>query len=451
MTILNLGSLDSAVQAKIDALSVNSDTNEILQLAFAINNSDIKSVVATPDLLPVVNPLSSRYDVDIGTIIFVDSLGIPLVATKNGWAGFDGRIYNNLTTNLWMWGSNSYGQFGNLSTEVQISPVSIPAYYTWRQVVPTLSFSSCTLGISHDGVLFGWGANNVGQLGTNNTTSYSSPMSVVGGLTWASAATSSQKNSFGITTTGELWAWGENSNGKLGDNTTVSRSSPVSVVGKLVWAQVSGAWAHTAGLTTDGKAWCWGKNTNGALGDNTTVTRSSPVSVVGGFTWKQIVTSEDSVHALKNDGTIWGWGSNVYGQLGDNTGTTRSSPVSVVGGFTWKAVSAGGYNCAGVKSDDTLWAWGRNQSGSLGANVSSWPWSSPLSVVGGFTWKQLSSGYFHMAAIKSDNTLWSWGANSYGQLGDITTSSRSSPVSVVGGLTWSKITCGKRFTVGIKA
>jgi alpha-tubulin suppressor-like RCC1 family protein len=123
----------------------------------------------------------------------------------------------------------------------------------------------------------------------------------------------------------------------------------------------------------------------------------------------------------------------------------------VVGGFTWKQVSAGLYHTAAIKSDDTLWAWGSNAYGKLGTNnITSR--SSPVSVVGGFTWKQVSVGLYHTAAIKSDDTLWAWGYNLYGTLGDNdgTISSRSSPVSVVGGFTWKSVSASEHYTSALQ-
>jgi alpha-tubulin suppressor-like RCC1 family protein len=109
------------------------------------------------------------------------------------------------------------------------------------------------------------------------------------------------------------------------------------------------ATAHGVALRTNGTIWTWGQGTSGILGDNTTVDKSSPVSVVGGFTdWVQVSASLLNTVAIRSNGTLWTWGTNSYGQLGDNTVVAKSSPVSVVGGFTgWGSVAAG-YQTAGI-------------------------------------------------------------------------------------------------------
>jgi hypothetical protein len=149
------------------------------------------------------------------------------------------------------------------------------------------------------------------------------------------------------------WSWGYNVIGQLGDNTTTSRLSPVSVVGGFTdWVQISAGESHTAAVRANGTAWAWGSNGNGLLGDNTVTARSSPVSVVGGFTdWVQISAGTSHTAAVRANGTAWAWGYNALGRLGDNTTLSRVSPVSVVGGFTdWVQIAAGGGHTAAVRS-----------------------------------------------------------------------------------------------------
>jgi alpha-tubulin suppressor-like RCC1 family protein len=181
----------------------------------------------------------------------------------------------------------------------------------------------------------------------------SSPVSVVGGFTdWCNVSVGVQHTA-AVRTNGSLWAWGNNGGGRLGDNTIVSKSSPVSVVGGFTdWCHVSAGGGFTAAIRTNGTLWTWGLNSQGQLGDNTAVSRSSPVSVVGGFTdWCQVSAGSSHTAALRTTGSLWTWGCNGAGQLGDNTVVAKSSPVSVVGGFTnWCQVSAGGEHTAAINS-----------------------------------------------------------------------------------------------------
>ena len=150
---------------------------------------------------------------------------------------------------------------------------------------------------------------------------------------------------------GTLWAWGRNTVGRLGDNTTINKSSPVSVVGGFTdWCQVSaGTYAFFA-IRSNGTLWSWGSGACGALGDNTTTNKSSPVSVVGGFTdWCRVSGGTSHAVAVRTNGTAWTWGCNGEGRLGDGTVTDRSSPVSVLGGFAnWADVAAGNKSSGGL-------------------------------------------------------------------------------------------------------
>jgi len=302
--------------------------------------------------------------------------------------------------------------------------------------------------------LYAWGNNNSGNLGDNTTTNRSSPVSVVGGFTdWVQVSGGS--HSLGLRANGTAWAWGNNNYGRLGDNTTTNRSSPVSVVGGFTdWVQISGGYYHSLGLRANGTAWAWGYNRFGQLGDGTTTDRSSPVSVVGGFTdWVQVSSTTFHSLGVRANGTAWAWGYNGSGRLGDGTTVaSRLSPVSVVGGFTdWVQVDAGGAHSLGVRANGTAWAWGFNSTGQLGDGTTT-SRSSPVSVVGGFTdWVQVSAGS-HSLGLRANGTAWAWGANGNGRLGDGTTTNRSSPVSVVGGFTdWVQVSGGFSHSLGVRA
>ena len=259
---------------------------------------------------------------------------------------------------------------------------------------------------------------------------------------------------------GRVWTWGGNDFGQLGDNTslssTIGRSSPVTTVsGGTNWKQVACGYFHTAAIKTDGTLWTWGSNLYGQIGQNSSSTssRSSPVTTVaGGTNWKQVACGSYHIAAIKTDGTLWGCGYNGDGELGDNTSSHRSSPVTTVGGQgSWKQVAAGFAHTSAIKTDGTLWTWGFNTVGQLGDNTSSNRSSPVTTVAGGTTWKQVACGYNNTAAIKTDGTLWTWGFNNYGQLGDNTSSNRSSPVTTVsGGTTWKQVACGSKHTVAVK-
>ena len=209
--------------------------------------------------------------------------------------------------------------------------------------------------------------------------------------------------------TPELWVWGAGTSGQLGNNTATNRSTPVTTLaGGANWKQVAGAGggSHTAAIKTDGTLWTWGNNTQGQLGDNTIINRSTPVTTfAGGTNWKQVAVGGITA-AIKTDGTLWTWGNNNFGQLGDNTVVRRSIPVTTfAGGTNWKQVSAGNNHTAAIKTDGTLWTWGRNSYGQLGDNTTTNRSTPVTTFAGGTNWKQVSGWGLHTAAIRTSDDL----------------------------------------------
>ena len=201
-----------------------------------------------------------------------------------------------------------------------------------------------------------------------------------------------------------LWLWGHNNYGQLGDASITHKSSPIQTVsGGTNWKSVSGGGYHTAAIKTDGTLWLWGYNNSGQLGNNTNTNKSSPVQTVsGGTNWKSVASGYYHTAAIKTDGTLWTWGSNGYGQLGDNTTTSRSSPVQTVSsGTNWKQVSASNGHTAAIKTDGTLWSWGYNTYGQLGDNTNTNKSSPVQTVSGGTNWKSVAGGGVHTLAIRS--------------------------------------------------
>jgi len=345
---------------------------------------------------------------------------------------------------LWAWGLNTNGALGDNSITHRSSPVQTIAGGTnWKLVASGRYHTPC---IKTDGTLWTWGLNTDGQLGDNSITHRSSPVqTVAGGTNWKQVA-SGRYHTACIKTDGTLWLWGRNTNGQLGDNSVTHRSSPVqTVAGGTNWKLVSCGGYHTASIKTDGTLWLWGRNTNGQLGDNSVIRKSSPVqTVAGGTNWKLVSCGGYHTASIKTDGTLWLWGLNTYGELGDNAIVNKSSPVqTVAGGTNWKLVAGGNYHTASIKTDGRLWLWGRNSSGELGDNTITYKSSPVQTVAGGTNWKLVSCGGIHTSCIKTDGTLWLWGQNTNGQLGDNTIANKSSPVQTVsGGTNWKLVASG---------
>ena len=200
-----------------------------------------------------------------------------------------------------------------------------------------------------------------------------------------------------------------------------------------------------------GALFSWGYNAKGLLGNGTTISYSSPIQVGSLTNWKQLSCGgQYSQAAIKTDGTLWTCGYNGSGQLGNGSISARSSPIPVGLLTNWKqvSISATTQYVAAIKTDGTLWTWGGNSSGALG-NGTVTNYSSPIQVGSLTNWKQVSAGQA-AAAIKTDGTLWMWGQNNTGQLGNGTTINYSSPVQIGSLTNWKQVSCGISYTVAIK-
>ena len=244
---------------------------------------------------------------------------------------------------------------------------------------------------------------------------------------------------------GYLRATGENESGELGQNNITKYSSPVQIPGGN-WLRTMGDASKGAfGFKSDNTLWAWGYNYYGALGINWYQNPgnygiSSPTQVPG-TTWKDVSSLSYSSVAVKTDGTLWALGGyNASGQLGQNNRTDYSSPVQIGSGTDWNKVAGFLNGAAATKTDGTLWMWGKNGNGELGQNSIQSPsnhgMSSPVQVPG-TTWETPNAGGAFISAFKTDGTLWVWGKNSEGQLGLNTTIRYSSPVQLPG--SWSTV------------
>jgi len=337
---------------------------------------------------------------------------VSVVGGFTDWAQISAGYRHNLglrsNGTIWSWGENGYdGRLGDGTLGVfanKSSPVSVIGGFTdWVQVSASFNRS---VALRSNGTIWAWGGGTGGRLGNGSTGDSISPVSVIGGFTdWTQVSFGSRSlHTIAIRENGTAWGWGYGGSGQLGNGTALNRTSPVSVVGGFTdWVQTATGTVHSLGLRADGTAWAWGNGASGRLGDNTTIGKSSPVSVVGGYTdWIQLSAGNYHSLGIRANGTAWAWGVGSLGRLGTNATVTESSPVSVVGGFTdWVQLAGGGTHSLGVRATGTAWAWGYGTYGRLGSGTTTTR-SSPVSVVGGFTdWVQVGGGSTHSLAIKS--------------------------------------------------
>jgi len=365
-------------------------------------------------------------------------------------------ILNTTGQEVWTWGYNIVGSLGDNTTASKSSPVqTIAGGSDWKKLACGYGQVG---GIKSDGTLWMWGLNNYGQLGDSTIVSKSSPIQTVsGGTDWKSVWAGGSYptlHTAAIKTDGTLWTWGRNSYGQLGDNTLVSKSSPVqTVAGGNNWKQAALGGFYTAVLKTDGTIWSMGRNTFGQLGIGSISSRSSPVQEASSTTnWTKVGCGYAHTGAIRADGALFLWGLNLNGQLGDNTTSNKSVPVGTISsGFDWASVACGYQHTAAIKTDGTLWTWGVNTYGQLGDNTTTSKSSPVQTIAGGTDWKQVECGRHHTLAIKTDGSLWLWGDGSFGALGDNTTASKSSPVqTVAGGTNWRSIYAGYAFSAALR-
>jgi alpha-tubulin suppressor-like RCC1 family protein len=353
---------------------------------------------------------------------------------------------------LWSWGYNYFGQLGVNDTTTRSTPVTTLLGGTnWKSVA---GGNLHTIAIKTDGTLWSWGSNSYGALGVNDITNRYTPVTtLLGGTNWKSVA-GGQYHTIALKTDGTLWSWGVNNNGQLGVNDTTHRSTPVTtLLGGTNWKSVAGGQYHTIALKTDGTLWSWGYNPYGTLGVNDNTNRSTPVTtLLGGTNWKSVAAGNYQTIAIKTDGTLWSWGYNAFGILGVNNTAHRSTPVTtLLGGTNWKSVAGGNNHTIALKTDGTLWSWGLNNNGQLGVNDTTQRNTPVTTLLGGTNWKSVAAASYHNIAIKTDGTLWSWGYNPYGQLGVNDTTSRSTPVTtLLGGTNWKSVAGGQYHTIAIQ-
>ncbi|MBP6884172.1 MAG: hypothetical protein KBC06_02985, partial [Candidatus Pacebacteria bacterium] len=346
---------------------------------------------------------------------------------------------------VWAWGYNSQGQLGDGTTTGRLIPAQVSSLSGIIQIASGALFSgaSSSYAVKSDGTAWSWGYNGQAQLGNGSTTQSNSP-GQISGLSGITSIATGSLTAYAVKSDGSLWAWGANNTGQIGDNSTTQRYTPVRVIGPVggdtylsnVVSVATGGQHNdstsTFALTSGGLVYAWGYNAFGNLGDATGVPRNRPALVSGITNVIAISAGSATAYALKSDGTVWAWGANGSGQTGNGTTSTSvNTPTQISGLSGITAIASGTGSGYALKSDGTVYSWGQNNQGQLG-DGSSTQRSSPA-VIGGLSGiTGISAGSTHAFAIKSDGSVWGWGYNAVGQIGDNSTTQRKSPVRVNG-------------------
>src|ERR1700674_4088544 len=367
-------------------------------------------------------------------------LPTPMGTRASAAAGVRGAAY--------AWGSNAYGQLGNgtvTSSSIPVS-VSLPSGTVVTAIAGGQFFS---LALTSTGGVLAWGANYAGQLGNGTTANSTTPVQVsLPSATIVTAIAAGGHHALAVTSTGQVFAWGFNFDGEVGNGTTniggcSCVSTPVAAHlpnGTIVTAVAAGFY-HSMALTSSGQVLAWGSNLDGQLGDNTFTDSTAPIFVrmASGTVATAIAAGESHSLALTSGGAqVLVWGNNLHGQLGNGTTSccvSVATAVSLPAATTVTAIAAGGCDGLALTSTGKVLAWGCNASGQLG-NGTTTESSSPVqvSLPSGTTATAIAGDKLltaptapagHSLALTSTGRVLAWGSNAAGQLGNGTTTNSS--------------------------
>ena len=328
---------------------------------------------------------------------------------------------------LWTWGYNNKGQIGYGTKEYETSPVPILTETKFKQI--SAGGYHC-IAQDEEGKLWVWGDNEYGQLGTGTTIKQLQPTKIELDIKFKEISSSNYCHSLAIDEEENLWAWGNNECGQLGDGTMINKTSPIKIKTETKFIKISVGRYFSLAIDEEGHLWAWGLNNYGQLGDGTTDYRTRPVKIKSETKFKRILAGDYHSLAIDAEGNLWAWGENNYGQLGDGTKINKKVPVQVKTNIKYKEIAAGDGTNLAIDEEGYLWAWGYNSSGELGDGTTENK-ISPIKIKPETKFKQISRGYGHSLAIDEEGSLWAWGYNGSGALGDGTTENKKIPVKII--------------------
>jgi alpha-tubulin suppressor-like RCC1 family protein len=324
---------------------------------------------------------------------------------------------------LWVWGDYNGGQnAGTPAAEKENTHTAPAAMVGLSDVVAISAGSGHSVALKRDGTVWTWGYNGEGQLGTREAADSRFPTpEQVSGLSSITAVVAGDRYCMALKSDGTAWAWGNNWHGQLGDGTKNSSSSPNQVAGLSDIAALAAGMGHSLALAKDGTVWAWGYNDDGELGDGKRKDRFTPFQIPGLSAVKAVAAGSHHSVALKSDGTVWVWG-------GQNKADRSLTPRRLAGLSQITAIAVGGWNSLALKDDGTVWAWGVIANGEQDDDTMNEVIRKPVQIKGLNNVAGIAAGLWHGLAIKKDGTVWAWGRNYFGALGDGTETSRRLPV-----------------------
>lgn len=376
------------------------------------------------------------------------------------WGGARSTIVLKSDGTVWTWGANFNGKLGIGLSSTNYVRSLVPVEVHGPGNVGYLNSITAVMGgeihnvaLKSDGTVWSWGWNAFGQLGDGTTNEASAPvqtgLSAVPPLTSVTKLGGRPYFTIAVKSDGTVWAWGMNQFGQMGNGTVNPLAGPqVTVPGQVSnsWPggvinhplQVTCGFQFGAALAHNGTVWTWGSGSHGELGNGTMGSSYAPTQVAGLTNVTAISAGWFHILALKADGTAWAWGNNARGELGDGTTANRSNAVQVLGLSRVVSVSGGDSHSSALTSDGTVWKWGLNDVGELG-NGSTDALGHPVPTqiladkfgAGFSNVVMLAARDYHNIALKSDGSVWMWGANDQGQCGVGSTNEVLRPAPVV--------------------
>jgi len=315
------------------------------------------------------------------------------------------------------------------------STVAVPMSVGGQAVVQVATGQDHTCAVTATGEVWCWGRNEYGQLGDGTTLDRLTPVRV-SGLSGALQVAVGSEHSCALRNSGRVFCWGSNSNGLLGNGPQPHSSTPVRVLRVTNVTQIAVGSGHSCALSGTGEVQCWGNNWAGQLGDGTTWDRQSPVRVLGPAGQRAVEVVAGGAHscARLNTGRVFCWGFNRDGQLGDGTDDNHLVPVRVRNLSNVAQISAGGFHTCALRSNGRVFCWGNNVFGALGDGGSWTQRLEPVRVVGLTMATQIAAGSLHSCALRESQRVFCWGYNGFGGLGDGTDgvmNSRGTPARVL--------------------
>lgn len=387
---------------------------------------------------------------------------------------------------VWCWGGDTNGRLGNGPgvTADQSQPYQVPGL---TNAVKISVFLSHICALIKDGTAWCWGENVQGSLGDGTTTTRHSPVRVqfFNDLIDISAG---DDNTCVVRRNGEGWCWGVGTGGQLGNGASANSQTPVRVSNVNDFVAIYRGNVAYCGVTRRGNGYCWGTEMTGSFGNGgASGVQNTPSEITGLTDIVEIDIGDENTCALRSNGQISCWGAGTAGQLGNGTNTAvQATPVTVLGISDFVEMGTTSSTGCGLRANGEFWAWGEDYLGRLGngeadtsnknvptrsfgenfialstncgfgiVNPDATRTNAPNSLLAdklGVSAAGTAAAGRHSCMIKPDGTIWCWGYEEYGQLGNggATTETQQSPVPVSDPGPWSQVAAGETFTCGIK-